>query len=74
MRLRSKTLFLILLLFSFVHISAQEKIEPLSRLISIQMDSISIESFLEKLVSENELYFSYNPDLLPPGKLNFRID
>lgn len=73
MRLRSKTLFLILLLISFVHVSAQEKMEPLSRLISIQMDSTSVESFLEKLVSDNELYFSYNPDLLPPGKLNFAI-
>jgi hypothetical protein len=35
------------------------------------MDSTTVESFLEKLVAENELYFSYNPDLLPAGKQNF---
>ena len=71
MRLRSKTLFLILLMSPFVHISAQEREEPLHRHISIQMDSTTVESFLEKLVADNELYFSYNPDLLPAGKLNF---
>ena len=71
MRLRSKILFLILFLSSLMHLSAQEKPDPLSRLISIQMDSTSIESFLEKLVADNELYFSYNPDLLPVEKTNF---
>lgn len=35
------------------------------------MDSTTVESLLEKLVAENELYFSYNPDLLPAGRQNF---
>jgi hypothetical protein len=56
-----------------VRLSAQEAIEPLGRLITIKMDSTTVESFLERLVADNELYFSYNPDLLPAGKLNFRI-
>ena len=73
MRLRSKILFLILFLSSLMHLSAQEKPDPLSRLISLQMDSTSVESFLEKLVADNELYFSYNPDLLPVEKTNFSI-
>jgi hypothetical protein len=37
------------------------------------MDSTTVESLLEKLVADNELYFSYNPDLLPTGKLNFAV-
>ena len=73
MSLRSKTFFLILLLSSFVHLSAQERVEPLNRRISIKMDSTTVETFLEKLVADNELFFSYNPDLLPAGKLNFSI-
>jgi hypothetical protein len=68
---RSKLLFLILLFTPLVHLSAQEKLHPLQRAITLQMDSTTVESFLEKLVAENELYFSYNPDLLPTGKQNF---
>ncbi len=71
MTIRSMAFFLALLTDSFVHLSAQERVAPLNRHISIQMDSTTVESFLEKLVSDNELYFSYNPDLLPTGKLNF---
>jgi hypothetical protein len=63
---RSKKILLILVLSTLVCISrAQEKSDPLHRLISITLDSTTIESFLEKLVEENDLYFSYNPDLLP---------
>jgi len=68
---RSKLLFLILLFTPLVQLSAQEQLHPLQRSITIQMDSTTVESFLEKLVAENELYFSYNPDLLPTGKRNF---
>jgi len=73
MPLRSKTLFLILLLSPFVHLNAQERTEPLSRHITVKMDSTTVESLLEKLVTDNELFFSYNPDLLPAGKQNFSI-
>jgi hypothetical protein len=70
---RSKIWILILLLSPLSHISAQESVEPMKRRISIQMDSTTVESLLEKLVSDNELFFSYNPDLLPPGKKNFSV-
>lgn len=68
---RSKLLFLILLFNPLVQLSAQESLNPLQRSITLKMDSTTVESFLEKLVVENELYFSYNPDLLPTGKQNF---
>lgn len=71
---RSKILFLILLCLPLVHLSAQESPEPMKRRISIQMDSTTVESFLEKLVSDNQLFFSYNPDLLPAGKKNFCVN
>ncbi len=70
---RSKILFLILFLAPLVQLSAQEQIEPLKRRISLQMDSTNVETILEKLVSDNELFFSYNPDLLPEGKINFSV-
>ena len=73
MRRRSKILFLILLFTPLAELVAQDNPEPLKRHISIQMDSTTVESFLEKLVADNELFFSYNPDLLPPGKRNFSV-
>ena len=73
MRLRSKILFLILLFTPLARLLAQDIPEPLKRHISIQMDSTTVESFLEKLVADNELFFSYNPDLLPSGKRNFSV-
>lgn len=45
----------------------------MKRPISIKMDSTTVESLLEKLVADNELFFSYNPDLLPTGKKNFSV-
>jgi len=68
---RSKALFLILFLSSCASLFAQEGPEQLKRLINLRMDSTTVESFLEKLVLDNELFFSYNPDLLPAGKMNF---
>ncbi len=73
MRIRSKILFLILFLNFLTQLAAQEKANPLSRLITLKMDSTTVEAFLEKLVSDNELFFSYNPDLLPTGTSNFEI-
>jgi hypothetical protein len=71
---RSKILFLILLCLPLVPLYAQESAEPMKRRITIRMDSTTVESFLEKLVADNELYFSYNPDLLPAGKKNFAVN
>ena len=68
---RFKALVLICLLGFNSHLLAQDPGEPLRRPITIKMDSSTVESFLEKLVVDNDLYFSYNPDLLPEGKQNF---
>jgi hypothetical protein len=40
----------------------------LERRISCQIDSATIEQILEKVVNENDLFFSYNPEILPKGK------
>ena len=40
----------------------------LERRISCQIDSATIEQILDKVVNENDLFFSYNPDILPKGK------
>lgn len=69
----SKFLFLIFLISPLLRLQAQEKVEPLERQISLKMDSATVESILEKLVSDNELFFSYNPDLLPANKFNFAV-
>jgi hypothetical protein len=73
MVIRSNTLFLILFLISFLRLPAQERVEPLSRIITLKMDTTTVESFLERLVADNDLFFSYNPDLLPVGKTNFSV-
>ncbi|MCE1197429.1 MAG: carboxypeptidase-like regulatory domain-containing protein [Marinilabiliales bacterium] len=65
---RSTFLFLLLFLIACLKVAAQE---PLSRSITLKMDTATVEAFLEKLVNDNDLYFSYNPDLLPDGKKNF---
>lgn len=40
----------------------------LERRISCQIDTATVEQILEKVVNENDLFFSYNPDILPGGK------
>jgi len=57
-------LFLLLLWFKM---PAQEHRSLLERKISCQIDSATIEQILEKVVNENDLFFSYNPDILPKG-------
>ncbi|MEI6678416.1 MAG: carboxypeptidase-like regulatory domain-containing protein [Mariniphaga sp.] len=63
-------LFLLLLWFK---LPAQERISILERRVSCQIDSANVEQILEKLVLENDLFFSYNPEILPKGKRNARF-
>jgi hypothetical protein len=63
-------LFLLLLWFKM---AAQERMSLLERRISCQIDSASIEQILEKVVTENDLYFSYNPDILPKVKNSLKL-
>jgi len=52
---------------------AQESMSLLERRISCQVDSASVEQILEKVVNENDLYFSYNPDILPRERNSFQL-
>jgi len=54
--------FLLLLCFKM---AAQESMSLLERRINCQIDSASVEQILEKIVNDNDLFFSYNPDILP---------
>ncbi|GET30487.1 carboxypeptidase-like regulatory domain-containing protein [Prolixibacter sp. SD074] len=46
---------------------AQEALSVLQRPITISVDSSSVENIIDRLVIENDLYFSYNPQILPTG-------
>ena len=45
----------------------------LERRISCQIDSSTVEQILEKVVNDNDLFFSYNPDILPKGKCTVNL-
>jgi len=61
-------LWLLCLLMPGVY--AQEALSVLQRPITISIDSTSIENIIDKLVLENDLYFSYNPQILPSGRFS----
>ena len=63
-RLKSFILFLFILLLC-VKMQAQESMSLLERRINCQIDSATVEQILEKIVNDNDLFFSYNPDILP---------
>src|SRR5674476_398167 len=44
---------------------AQESMSLLERRINCQLDSATVEHIIEKIVNDNDLFFSYNPDILP---------
>jgi len=56
---------LLLFLLLCVKLPAQESMSLLERRINCQIDSTTVEQILEKIVSDNDLFFSYNPDILP---------
>ena len=62
--------FLILLCLK---LPAQESMSLLERRINCEVDSATVEQILEKVVSDNDLFFSYNPDILPKGKHAFSV-
>lgn len=66
-RLKSFILFLFILLLCF-KMQAQERMSLLERRINCQVDSATVEQILEKIVNDNDLFFSYNPDILPFGR------
>src|SRR5665648_201385 len=54
-----------LILLLCYKLPAQESMSLLERRISCQIDSASVEHIIEKIVNDNDLFFSYNPDILP---------
>jgi len=52
---------------------AQESMSLLERRINCQIDSATVEQILETVVSENDLFFSYNPDILPKEKRSVQL-
>ncbi|HEY3388688.1 MAG TPA: carboxypeptidase-like regulatory domain-containing protein, partial [Prolixibacteraceae bacterium] len=65
-RFKSCTVILFFVLLC-VKLQAQESMSLLERKINCQIDSATVEQILEKIVNENDLFFSYNPDILPKG-------
>ena len=73
MRLFTRHLVMLLLLLPGFKISAQEHLPVADQRLSCQVDSATVEQILEKVVNENVLYFSYNPEILPKGKISLNL-
>lgn len=73
MSLPRSCIALLFLLLIWLQVPAQERRSLLERRISCQIDSATIEQILEKVVNENDLFFSYNPDILPKGKSTLNL-
>ena len=73
MWLKRAMIVLPLLLLPCFKLPAQESMSLLERRISCQIDSASAEQILEKVVNDNDLFFSYNPDILPKEKSSVRL-
>ena len=61
------------LLLMWFKMSAQDGMTLLERKIKCQADSLTVEQILERVVDENDLFFSYNPDILPKGKISIKF-
>ncbi len=53
---------------------AQESLTLLERKFAFHITNTSTEDILEKLVIDNDLFFSYNPDILPTEKYTFDFE
>jgi len=73
MWLSRTSLVLLISLLLWVKTSAQERTPLLDGRISCKIDSATVEQILEKVVNENDLFFSYNPDILPQSKISLNL-
>jgi len=73
MRFPGKSVVILLSLLLWVKTSAQERMQSLEGRISCKIDSATVEQILEKVVNENDLFFSYNPDILPKSKITLNL-
>jgi len=69
---RSCILLPFVLLLCFVS-RAQESMSLLERRINCKIDSVTVEQILEKVVIDNDLFFSYNPDILPKERCSIQL-
>ncbi len=68
MLLKRVGIVLIMILIFRWQLSAQEVLTLLERRITIQTEESTVEEILDKVVNENDLFFSFNPDILPTEK------
>jgi len=73
MRFPGTSVVILLSLLLWVKTSAQERMQSLEGRISCKIDSATVEQILEKVVNENDLFFSYNPDILPKRKITLNL-
>jgi len=73
MRFPGTSVVILLSLLLWVKTSAQERMQSLEGRISCKIDSATVEQILEKVVNENDLFFSYNPDILPKSKITLNL-
>lgn len=73
MQLSGRYIVLLLFLVQGFKLSAQEHVRVLEQRLSCQIDSSTVEEILEKVVNDNALYFSYNPDILPKGHISVNL-
>ena len=73
MRLVKACIVLFFLLLLCFKMPAQESMSLLERRISCQIDSATVEQILEKVVIDNDLFFSYNPDILPKERSSVQL-
>ncbi len=66
-------LVLPILLLLCLKMQAQESMSLLDRRITCQIDSATAEQILEIIVNENDLFFSYNPDILPKERSTIHL-
>ena len=65
-------MLLLLTLLGF-KLSGQEHLPVFEHRLTCRVDSSSVEQILEKIVNENTLFFSYNPDILPKGLISLNL-
>lgn len=64
---------LLFFLLPCLKMAAQESMSLLERRINCQIDSATVEQILEKIVNDNDLFFSYNPDILPKERSSVQL-
>jgi hypothetical protein len=73
MWLNKAYVLLVLLFLPGIKTPAQESMSLLERRIDCQIDSATVEQIIEKVVADNDLFFSYNPEILSKEKKTVQL-